>query len=40
VFIALAMLVRGRAAFIAICAFCLPFLLLFLFSFARWRPVL
>jgi hypothetical protein len=40
VFIALALLVRRRAAFIAACTFCVPFLLLFVSQFARWRPVL
>ena len=40
VFIALAMLLRRRAAFLAVCAFCVPFLFLFFAQFARWRQVL
>jgi hypothetical protein len=40
VFIALAMHLRGRAAFVAVCAACLPFLFLFFAQFARWRQVL
>ena len=40
VFIALAMLLRSRAAFVAVCVACLPFLLLFFAQFARWRQVL
>jgi hypothetical protein len=40
VFIASAMLIRRPAAVIAVCAFSVPFLLLFVCQFARWRPVL
>lgn len=40
VFIALALLLRRRAAVVAVCAFFAPFLLLFFAQFARWRPVL
>ena len=40
VFIALAMRLRSRAAFVAVCVACLPFLLLFFAQFARWRQVL
>lgn len=40
VFIALAIVLRRRAAFFAVCAFFVPFLLLFFGQFARWRPVL
>jgi hypothetical protein len=40
VFVGLAMLLRRRAAFLAVCAFFVPFLLLFFAQFARWRPVL
>ena len=40
VFIALAMLLRSRIAFVAACAVFLPFLLLFFAQFARWRQVL
>jgi hypothetical protein len=39
-FIGLAMLLRSRAAFLAVCAVCLPFLILFFAQFARWRQVL
>ena len=35
VFIALAMLVRSRAAFVAVCAVFVPFLMLFFAQFAR-----
>lgn len=40
VFISLAMLLRKRAAFVAVCLACLPLLLLFFAQFARWRQVL
>ena len=40
VFIALAMLVRSRTAFLAVCAVFLPFLILFFAQFARWKQVL
>jgi hypothetical protein len=40
VFIAAATRLRSRLAVAAVCAFCAPFLLLFVFQFARWRPVL
>jgi len=40
VFIALAMLLRRRVAVVAVCAFFVPFLLLFFTQFARWRMVL
>jgi hypothetical protein len=40
VFIALAIVLRRRAAFFAVCAFFVPFLLLFFGQFARWRQVL
>lgn len=40
VFIALAMLLRNRALFAAICLASLPFLLLLFAQFARWRQVL
>ena len=40
VFIALAMALRGRAAFAAVSVFFVPFLLLFFAQFARWRMVL
>jgi hypothetical protein len=40
VFIALAMTLRGRRAFVAFCLACLPLLLLFFAQFARWRQVL
>jgi hypothetical protein len=39
-FIALAMWLRSRAAFFAVCVACLPFLLLFFAQFARWKMVL
>lgn len=40
VFIGLAMLLRSGTAFLAVCAACVPFLLLFFAQFARWRQVL
>jgi hypothetical protein len=40
VFMSLAMLLRSRTVFVAVCAACLPFLLLFFAQFARWRQVL
>jgi hypothetical protein len=40
VFIAAAMQFKTPAAAAAVCACLAPFLLLFLFQFARWRPVL
>ena len=40
VFMSLAMLIRSRAIFVAVCAACLPLLLLFFAQFARWRQVL
>ena len=40
VFISLAMLLRNRAVFVAVCIASLPFLLLFFAQFARWRQVL
>jgi hypothetical protein len=40
VFIAAAMRIRTMPAVAAVCACFAPFLLLFLFQFARWRPVL
>ena len=40
VFIALAIVLRRRAAFFLVCAVWVPFLLLFFAQFARWRPVL
>ena len=40
VFIALAMLLRTRAAVVTVCVAWLPFLLLFFAQFARWRQVL
>jgi hypothetical protein len=40
VFIGMAMLLRTRAAFLATCAVCLPFLILFFAQFARWKQVL
>jgi hypothetical protein len=40
VFIALAMQLRSRAAFVAVCLACAPLLLLFFAQFARWRQVL
>jgi len=39
-FISLAMLLRNRALFVALCAVSVPFLLLFFAQFARWRQVL
>jgi hypothetical protein len=39
-FIAAGILIRNRAALLAVCAFFAPFLLLFMSQFARWRPVL
>ena len=40
VFIGLAMLLKNRTAFLAVCLFFVPFLLLFFTQFARWRMVL
>jgi hypothetical protein len=40
VFLAAAMLLTRQAAFLATCACFVPFLVLFLLEFARWRPVL
>jgi hypothetical protein len=40
VFIALAMMLRSRAAFIAVCSAFVPFLILFFAQFARWKQVL
>ena len=40
VFIGIAMMLRSRAAFLALCAVFVPFLLLFFAQFARWRQVL
>ncbi len=40
VFIALAMLLRSRMAFLAMCAVFVPFLMLFFAQFARWKQVL
>lgn len=40
VFIAMAMLVRSRAAFLAVGAVFVPFLILFFAQFARWKQVL
>ena len=40
VFIAMAMLVQSRAAFLTVCAVFLPFLILFFAQFARWKQVL
>lgn len=40
VFIALAMLLRSRAAFLTVCALLVPFLILFFAQFARWKQVL
>jgi len=40
VFIGLAMMLRSRTAFLAVCAVFVPFLLLFFAQFARWRQVL
>jgi len=38
-FIALGAALRGRAAFLAVCAFCAPWLLLFAAWVARWEPM-
>jgi hypothetical protein len=40
VFIGMAMLLRSRGAFLATCALCIPFLILFFAQFARWKQVL
>jgi hypothetical protein len=40
VFISLAMLLKNRLAFLAVCLGCVPLLLLFFAQFARWRQVL
>ena len=40
VFISLALLLRHRAVFVAVCLASVPFLLLFFAQFARWRMVL
>ena len=40
VFIGLAMVLRNKTAFLAVCLFFVPFLLLFFTQFARWRMVL
>jgi hypothetical protein len=40
VFIGMAMLLRTRAAFLALCAWFIPFLMLFFAQFARWKQVL
>lgn len=40
VFIALAMRLRSRGAFVLVCAMSMPLLLLFFAQFARWRQVL
>jgi len=40
VFISLAMLLKNRTAFVAVCAASVPLLLLFFAQFARWRQVL
>ena len=40
VFISLAVLLRNRTAFVAVCLASVPFLLLFFAQFARWRQVL
>jgi hypothetical protein len=40
VFISLAMVLRDRRAFAAVCLACVPLLLLFFAQFARWRQVL
>jgi len=40
VFISLALLLRHRAVFVAVCLASVPFLLLFFAQFARWRQVL
>lgn len=39
-FISLAMLLRNRPAFVAICLLCMPLSMLFFAQFARWRQVL
>jgi hypothetical protein len=39
-FISLAMLLKNRAAFVAVCLASMPLLLLFFAQFARWRQVL
>ena len=40
VFVSLALLLRSRAVFVAVCLASVPFLLLFFAQFARWRQVL
>ena len=40
VFIGLALLLRSRVAFLAVCAAFVPFLILFFAQFARWKQVL
>lgn len=40
VFISLAMLLRNRVVFVAVCLACVPLLLLFFAQFSRWRQVL
>jgi hypothetical protein len=40
VFIGVAMMLRSRTAFLAVCAVFVPFLLVFFAQFARWRQVL
>jgi Mannosyltransferase (PIG-V) len=40
VFIAMAMLLRSRTAFLAVCVVFVPFLILFFAQFARWKQVL
>jgi hypothetical protein len=40
VFVSLALLLRSRAVFVAVCLASVPFLLLFFAQFARWRMVL
>lgn len=39
-FMALAILLKDRAAFLTVCGVCVPLLLLFFAQFARWRQVL
>ncbi len=39
-FVSLALLLRRRAAFVAVCVACVPLLVLFFAQFARWRQVL
>mgnify|MGYP003345954821 CR=1 FL=1 len=39
-FVSLALLLRRRAAFVAVCALSVPLLMLFFAQFARWRQVL